>query len=431
MSVAIDRAALARRNALLMIIEGALFWAGLSFLEGNTVVSVFMERSTGSTAMAGLASTLRQVMYLLGQFIVGMFIHRIRVQRRFMVIMAFICRPLILLMLPALLGGVTGMGSVVLFLGIYSLFFLTDGFVAMCWNQVCIRTLPLGRRGEVLSLQQTFAGLIGIAAGFALRSILGGPLSTGQQFSIIFGLAGFFLVVDALVMSRIEDVPHASEPDRQVPSLPQYIAQFLPLLRENRTVRRVLLARALYLMTLISAPLNILFGVELGGLNTAQQATLVFMPVLGQVAAGLLWARLSRRKGYPVVMLLAQCIGVAGAAASFVCLGFVGLGWPVFIPLSVTMVLIGVNTPAYQGFFQHMCACVEEEKRALIMVLASIVLTPLAFGPYLAGVLCEWAGYAPVYGIMLAMGLAGLWVTWDSFFSHRSMLPVEHRHNPG
>lgn len=424
----LDRERIARRNAFLMVLEGTLFWTGLSFLEGNTVISVFIERTTGSAAMVGLAATLRQIMFLLGQFVVGMFIHRIRVQKRFMVVMGFICRPLILLMLPLLLSGVTGRASAIAFLCIYALFFFTDGFVGLCWNEICIRTLPLRRRGEVISLQQTFAGMAGIATGTVLRYILGSTLDNAHQFAIIFGLAGLFLVLDAIVLTQFGDVPHPSQPELPVPSLPRYIAQFIPLFRENQTVRRILLARALYLLTLISAPLNILFGAERGGLSTAQQATLVFMPVVGQISAGLLWARASRRLGYPVIMLMAHGIGILCAVMSFFSLLCVRLGWPVIVPLSITMILIGINTPAYQGFFQHMVACVDESRRALTMVLASIVLTPLAFGTYLAGILCEAFGYTPVYAIMLAAGLCGAYVTWRSFFSPASRLPAEHRY---
>lgn len=423
-----DRDAIARRNAVLMVIEGTLFWAGLSFLEGNTVISVFMERATGSAAMVGLAATLRQIMVLLGQFIMGMFIHKIRVQRKFMVVMAFICRPMILLMVPVLLTGVTGVPSAIIFLVVYGLIFFTDGFVGMCWNQIAIRTLPLRRRGEVVSLQQTFAGVVGIGTGFALRAILKSELTDAHQFAIIFSLAGLFLIIDAIVLTRFDDVPHPSSPDAPVPHVSRYVAQFVPLFRENRTVRRVLLCRALYLLTLISAPLNILFGAGPGGLTLAQQASLVFMPVAGQVIAGLIWSRVSRRLGYPAIMLSAQGIGVLCSLLSFLSLGLSSAGISPLIPLSATMILIGINTPAYIGFFHHMMEAVEEQRRALTMVLASLVLAPLAFGTTLAGWLCERFGYAPVYAIMLIGGIAGLAITWYSFFSRRSDMPEAHRH---
>lgn len=418
---------LARRNSVLMTLEGTLFWAGLSFLEGNTVISVFMNETTGSAAMAGMAATLRTLLFLVGQFVVGMFIHRVRVQSRFMAIVGCLSRPLILLAIPALLGGASGPAAAYLFLALYGLTFFCDGFVGLCWNEICVRTLPLKRRGEVISLQQTFSGLVGLMGGAALRAILGSSLSMQHQFSIIFGLSGLCMVLDAIVLCLIRDVPHPSAPERPVPSLSAYLGQFVPLFSQSPTVRRVLLGRALYLLTLISAPINILFGIQ-AGLSTAQQATLVFMPVVGQIAAGLLWARVSRRWGYPMMMLMAQVLGVLSALINFACLGFSAMGWPVMAPLSLVMVLISINTPAYTGYFQHMVACVDADNRALYIVLASTMMAPLSLGTYFAGIICERWGYAPVYLIMLAAGLCGLWVVWSGFFSERSPLPAEHRH---
>ena len=41
-----------------MILEGTLFWAGLSFLQGDTVITNFIRLTTGSAALAGLAAAL-------------------------------------------------------------------------------------------------------------------------------------------------------------------------------------------------------------------------------------------------------------------------------------------------------------------------------------------------------------------------------------
>ncbi len=62
------------RNANLMILEGTLFWAALSFLQGDTVVTNFIRLTTGSAALAGFAATVKSLMWLIGQFAIGLFI---------------------------------------------------------------------------------------------------------------------------------------------------------------------------------------------------------------------------------------------------------------------------------------------------------------------------------------------------------------------
>ncbi len=418
------------RNSILMVIEGTLFWAGLSFLEGNTVISVFMDSMTGSNAMAGLAATLKSVMFIIGQFIAGTFIHKIRVQSKFMRIMSLISRPIILIMIPFLLSGLSGRAAAFLFLFLYSCMFLTDGFVGLCWTEISVRTLPVQRRGEVVALQQTFSGLIGLLAGFIIRTTFGSSLSTTHQFALIFAFSGAMMMLDLVVLFLLKDVPHPSTPDRPVLRLKRYAETMVPLVSHNKSARHIFYARALFLITLMSAPINILFGKHVGGLSENQINWLVFMPVIGQILAGLLWSYVSRRLGYPFMMLISEILGAVSALLGFVCLVFVRFGLPVIIPLGLSMVLIALNTSAWLGYQNHMVVIVPEDKRALYVVLANVLMAPMSLATYYAGVISERWGYAPVYAIMLLAGSAGALLVYRSFFSSRSKLPAEHRHEP-
>ena len=418
------------RNSILMVIEGTLFWAGLSFLEGTTVISVFMYAMTGSAAMAGLATTLKAVMFTLGQFIAGTFIHKIRIQSKFMRIMALVSRPMILIMIPFLLSGLSGNAAGILFLVLYSCMFLSDGFVGLCWSEISVRTLPVQRRGEVVALQQTFSGLIGLLAGGIIRATFGSSLTTTHQFALIFAFSGLMLLLDLVVLFLIKDVPHPSSPEKPVLNLKAYAKTMVPLVSHNKSARHIFYARALFLITLMSAPINILFGKNVGGLSESQVNGLVFMPVIGQILAGLLWSHVSRRQGYPFMMLISEILGILSALLGFACLLFVRLGLPIIIPLSISMVLIMLNTSAWIGYQNHMIVIVPEEKRALYIVLANVLMAPLALAPFFAGVISERWGYAPVYGIMLLAGCLGALLVYRSFFSKGSNLPTEHRHNP-
>ena len=139
----------ANRNARLMILEGTIFWAGLSFLQGDTVITNFIRLTTGSAALAGFASTTKTLSWLLGQFILGLFTHKFRSQSRLMAVVGFASRPLILLMTLIMVLNVPGEVSAWLFLLLYALFFLADGMLTLCWLSICTRTLPIARRGDL------------------------------------------------------------------------------------------------------------------------------------------------------------------------------------------------------------------------------------------------------------------------------------------
>jgi MFS family permease len=391
-----------------MILEGTIFWAGLSFLQGDTVITNFIRLTTGSAALAGFASTTKSLCWLLGQFVLGLFIHKFRSQSRLMAVAGFMSRPLILLMALVMMLNLPGAASAWLFLPLYALFFLTDGMLSLCWLSICTRTLPIARRGEVISIQQTFGGIAGLGVGWALRTLLGSGLSFQTQYAVIFTLAGALMMLDAVALALIKDVPHASAPGEPPVHPVRYIRRMLPILKDEPPVRRSLIARMLYTLTLMAAPINLMFGRE-AGLTESQLAVLVFMPFAGQIVSGVLWSQVCRRLSYPVLMRMAQALGILCALANIACYLLAEAGLPVMAMLSVAMVLVAINTAAGGGFYQHMIAETPEEKHSDATVLSALMMAPLSFGTYLAGAIVERAGYLPVYLIALAAGTVG-WI---------------------
>ena len=398
----------ANRNARLMILEGTIFWAGLSFLQGDTVITNFIRLTTGSAALAGFASTTKTLSWLLGQFIMGLFIHKFRSQSRLMAVVGFASRPLILLMTLIMVLNVPGEVSAWLFLLLYALFFLTDGMISLSWLSICTRTLPIARRGEVVTIQQTFAGIVGLGVGWVLKTLLGSDLPFQTQYAVIFSLAGALMLLDSVALSLIRDVPHASSPDEPPVHPIRYIKRMLPILKDEPQVRRSLIARMVYTLTLMAAPINLMFGRE-AGLQEAQLAILVFMPIAGQIVSGVLWSQVCRRLSYPILMRMAQALGILCAVSNIACYLMAEAGLPVMAMLSVAMVLVSINTAAGNGFFQHMIAETPESKQSDAIVLSALMMAPLAFSTYLAGVIVEFAGYLPVYLIALAAGTVG-WI---------------------
>lgn len=401
-------ARMADRNAKLMILEGTIFWAGMAFLQGDTVVTNFIQQTTGSAALAGLAATIKSLMWLVGQFVLGLFFHRFRAQSRAMAVGGFIGRPLMLVMALLIFAGLSGRAAAWVFLGMYTLFFLVDGMLSLCWLQICTRTLPSARRGEVMVIQQTTGGIAGLGAGWVLKALLGGSLPFQIQYGVIFTLAGVLMLLDAVALALIRDVPHPSSPDVPPVHPAKYVLRLLPMLRDDPPVRKALITRMLYTLTLIAAPVNLLFGRD-AGLAEPLLALLVFMPIIGQILSGVLWAQVCRRLSYPVMMAMAEALGVLTALANIACFFIARAGLPILVPLSAAMVLVSINNAAGTGFYQQMIAEVSEEKRSDATVLAALVMAPLSFGTYLAGAIVEHWGYLPVYLIMLASGTVG-WI---------------------
>ncbi len=408
-----------KRNLIIMVIEGSLFWGAMAFLEANTVVSVFINDSANSTALAGFAASIRQLMFLCGQIVMGMFIHRLKKPSRFMSTLGFLTRPLILLMLPVLFANVSGPSAAWFFIGLYGLFFFSDGFIGLNWMDIMARTVPPTKRGYVISYQQVVGGLFGLFVGYLVREILGAGLSFKYQYAILFGCAGALLVVDSIALYMIRDNYTFEGNPQPIKRIIPYFSQFSPLFKQSIDFRKITYSRVLYMLAMISAPINVLFIDRLGKLTGSQLSALVMMQVGGQMLGGFTWGRLGDKKGYPFVMLIAQCLGVVSGLLAFVSIGFNAIGLSVLIPMGFMMLITSANTGAWIGFTNHMIMSVPDGKRALYLVLQSITMAPLALSSFLAGSLCDIVGFAPVFGFSLLSAIIGLWYTRKTFIVNK------------
>jgi MFS family permease len=415
-----------RRNAVFMVLEGALFHAALSFIPNETVVAQFIDFTSGSVALVGLAATMISLAFYMGEFVCGLFVHRIIRQLPFMTKMAFLSRSMLMLFALLMLFGLRGPAAAWFFILTYFLVFFIDGFVGLCWTQMLARTLPLRKRGEVLSLQQSICGGIGVFVGFVLQRILTSALPKMDQFTLIFILSGVVFLVSAGTMLFFKDLPHPSAPDEPIKSPASYVRELAPLIIRNPGVRQTIFARILFTFTLISAPINYKFG-QLSGLSEYQLSFLVYMPFAGQILAGIFWSRVSRRTNYPTMMMWGQLAGILCALLNFAAFACARMGVSVMVCLSAAMVLIKFTNVASNAFTQHVIAIVDERERANHIVLTSIVTAPATLGTTIAGAIADWA-FWPVYAIMLLSGIAGALLTHRSFISQKSMLPPGQRH---
>ena len=421
-----DRQQIAKRNFWIMLVEGAMFHVGYSFLQTDTVAARFLDFTSHSPTMVGLAGTIASSMFLVGQVVCGMFIHRVPKQSRFMTRWGLISRLIIPALAAAMFAGIKGIAAAWMFLIMFALFLFTDGFVGLNWTQIAARTLPVRKRGEVIALQQSLCGVLGILTGYILQRILNSSLDEYRKFAVIFACSGLALLISVIFLASIEDLPHASRPEQPMKNPVQYIRELIPLFTTNRGVRQVALSRCLFAISIMALPLNYKFG-QMNGLSDYELTLLVYMPIAGRIISGVFWSQLTRLKGYPSAMLASHIISLLSAACSLLALVMAVMGYSVFIPVSAAMILLSVNSQASNSFTQHVIAIVSEEDRSGYIVLLALITAPMALASTLGGLIAGFAGFLPVYCIASVIAVAGIIQTWAFFFSKDSPLPKEQR----
>lgn len=417
-----ENAKISKRNYYMMIIEGSLFWIGASFIDGNAVVSVFINEATGSLRLAGLAAALRNAAPIVAQFLLGMYIAQVDNFGRAMHRISTPFRWVVGLMAPLLLLGLHGAPAAVCLIALVTLFYFSDGFTGLFWTEIGARTVPPKPRAAIQGYQQVFGGLAGLGAAFAVKALLEAPeLTFAQRYAWIFGLCGLVYLINLGALYLIRDFPR--EPVKKQPHIRfiPYVKNFADLWRADGNFRRIMYGRILYVVSSMASSLLVLFGTAYGNLTATQASSMLYVQVLGQVAGGFCWVQVTRRWGNTALMMISHAIPVTVALIGVgVHFAAPATGVSCAIPVGIMVFLSGMNISAWLGFAHRVIDTVDPAKRTGYLVLQSLAQFPFTFASYLAGMVAERFSYLPVFVAILLSSGAGLALTGSLHRSARS-----------
>jgi MFS family permease len=395
-----------KRNYKFMIAESTLFWIATAFIDGNTVVSVFIHQYTGSMQLAGLCAVVRTFSFMAAQFLMGMVQVEISDKTKAMRIIALCTRGLPLLMVPALLLPLRESLSAGLLVVLLGMFYFGDGCIALIWMNLTARTIPDKFRGQMIGNSQMLAGILSIAAGFLIKLILSGSLAPDFKYSIIFGLCGALYCINTVFIFLLRDREDMQPEVRKRYSFRQYFGAFAPVWRSDQRIRKVVICRAIYAIALTASPLVVLFGTSSLAMTTVQTSSMVYIQMSGVFIGGFFWGRLSRYfSTYTVMtgsMLVASLLGGLGVAAHVS--GKAALVYAMVF-------LVGFCQMAWVGYTNELIKLSNEENRPIMLVMQSLAQVPAAFGPYFAGLVAENLGFFPVFATVLTCGVIGAALT--------------------
>jgi len=403
-----------KRNFIALMMEGTLFLTATSFLDEDTVISVFIHTFSGSLQLTGLASTLRTAASLIAQLLVGPYVHRIKNLPAFIVTIMFIFRPLFLLMVLILAFELDSSVIIWIFLLIYALFWASDGTVVVPWLDVLGRVMPSKRRGRLFGNQQVFGGIGGLIAGYIVKTTLDNAwLSEPAKFSILFSLAGILLLFSAIAMLFVRDSDKRISSPRV--NIMEYYRKLPGYLKLNRDYRRMLSVQLIGSFGGAVIPFIVLFGKSTFELSPAQVSTIIYLQIMGSLIGGFFWGTLSQRFGNRYVIWVSKFISCIIPLLGLISIGLYGIIPPMLL-LVPMCVLAGINKGAWMGYTNYTIDVVDEENRPAYFVLTSLITFPTTFLSYLAGVMADTLGFIPLFIISLGTSViaTGLALTLES-----------------
>jgi len=380
----------------------------VTFTEINTVIPALILEIGGRELHVGIVTAIMIGIPLLAQLSFAGYLQG-KTQKKAYLIGAIVTRVLSLAALGATILGIRRFSMAQALLLIYGellLFTVSGAFAGISYVDLLGKGLspPLLRR--FFPTKQLVSGVGILLSALGARYILG-RFPYPHNYALLFTGASLFLFVAISGFWTMREEPSPVAPS---PGLAATLAQLPALLRQDKNLRTYILYNNLMGTTMALIPFYLALARRRYTLDPALAGNVLFVQIVGNILAGLIWPRLVRRGGYRLILRVwsatAAVLPVAALAVSALApsLAYVFLFLPVGLSVSARLVTQDAMIVQLSN----------AENRVLYTGIVGTLNLTVAIFPILMGLLIRTAGYVPVFlGVSLAAAA--------SFYSLRAL----------
>lgn len=305
-----------RWNFAANLMDGTLFFFGLSFISSSTIIPLFVSKLTASTLAIGLVAAIAQAGWYLPQIFTANLVERLPRKKPVVVRLGLVLErlPVWLLVLAAMLAATApGLALIIFFVG-YAWRGLGAGVVATAWQDLVARCFPVDRRGRFLGIT-SFAGTAMGAVGAALSTWLLKIHPFSTNFVYIFGISAAALTLAWFFLAQIREPLQRVEASRQ--SNRQFMAELPRILRRDHNYRRFLFARLLMTLGNLGAGFVTVSAVSRWQVPDSVVGIYTAIFLVGQAVGNLVFGFLADRYGHKLSLelgALSSCLAFALAS---------------------------------------------------------------------------------------------------------------------
>jgi len=381
------------RNYLALMMEGTFFTGGMAVLSTSGAIALFINTMTGSHTLIGLAVTLQALAISSGQLFGAPFVNTIRKLPKTLFKIMLVPRVVIFLMAVPLLFGISGQWSVNIFLILFAVFWLGDGFTSVSWGELCARAVKFELRGHMMGILTTVGGFLSLLVGLLLAWLLATPtLTDDMRFALIFILAGILFLLSAVFILFVRDPSPLSKTEKY--NIKKFYAKVPSIIRHSKPLQHVLIARIPSYVGFASVSFLVVFGANALHLSDVRVSWLVYANIVGGIIGGVLLGEASRRYGNKSVILWSN-FGVVIAMIMAVLLAMhpsLGYLW-----LFLLCVLGSVTASNWFGYLNYFLDIAPKEERSEYQIIGQGIGIPFSFAGVAMGALVDVHGYIAMF----------------------------------
>lgn len=390
-----------RHNAIVNVLDGTFFWLGSSFIAARTILPVYVSRLTDSKLAIGLLATIVSTGWLLPQLFTANWVQRLPRKKVVPVNVGLFTERLpILLMVPAAwLASRSPKLALIAFFVCFAWHVLGAGVVAVGWQDMLAKVIPVYRRGRFLGITNfggTATGVLGAMAAAWLLARYEFP----QGYMLCFAAAATFIFISWVFLALTREPPQES----QEPPVSQreYWKALPAILRADPNFRRYLISQVAASVGGMGIGFLAVYAAQRWQLTDSQASRFTTTMLIGQALANLALGPLGDRKGHKRVLELSILFSAAAVAAASLApapawfhavFALVGMSTAGFM-ISGVMIILEFSAPERRPTYIGLC-------NTIVGMVGAV--TPLV-GGWLAGAI----GYQPLFAISGTASLAAL-----------------------
>lgn len=390
-----------RFNVVVNVLDGTFFWFGSSFIATRTILPLYVSRLTDSRLALGLLSTIAAAGWLVPQLFTANWVQRLP-RKKFGVVNVGLFTerlPILLLALTAWLLADSPTLALVAFFVCFAWHVVGAGAVAVSWQDLIAKIIPLNRRGRFFG----FANFMGMGTGIlgaTTATWLLGHFTFPTGYVLCFAAAAVLIFISWIFIALTREPAQVS----QEPPISQweYLKRLPATLRADLNFRRYLVSQIVSSLGGMAGGFVAVYAVQRWHLSDSRAGSFTTSMLIGQAVSNLLFGALADRRGHKLVLEVATLcsvlsIGLASVAPAsawfYAVFALSGASMAGFI-LSGIMIVFEFSTPDLRPTYIGL-------SNTLIGVVSAIA--PL-IGSLLAGAI----GYQALFVVAAIIGAVSL-----------------------
>jgi MFS family permease len=392
-----------RWNFTVNLVEGALFWFGLSFISATTMLPLFISKLTTNPFWIALLAMVGQASWYLPQLFVAGMTERLDRKKPLVVNLGVVIEraPVWLLPVAALISVAQPQGALLLFFVSYAWYGLGAGAIAPAWSDMIARCFPVERRGRFFGLTAFVGtGLGAVGAIFSSWLLQVFPFPT--NFALCFLIAATTITLSWFFIALTREPEPAAPVAKTGPGGRQWL-KIARVVRSDHNFRRFLIARLLANFGSMGAGFLTVAAIQRWQVADSTVGLFTIALLLGQTAGNLLAGLLADRYGHKLALEWGLALSVAA---------FVWAWWaPAMLWFYPVFVLLGAASgiSIVSGVLVALEFSAPQDRPTHVGIANTTHGVGSLLSPLLGGLLAT-TGYAWLFALSAAVGLAALWV---------------------